>query len=174
MIFDGLNYTITRIRTKRSISEAREQPLQGEFVVWFEVQVFYYSIYVYAFLRTVSGSYWLRVSTDLLIYRAIKRRMNSWKLSGYLSIKNNLFLLRYVCAYMVIKKKEHVKERSSKISKKLNIINNFFFISILQTFSFSLFLYYFVHQDWEKKKMIGKRKFSSMKFNQIKSIFKKI
>lgn len=92
MIFDGLNYTITRIRTKRSVSEAREQPLQGEFVVWFEVQVFYYSIYVYAFLRTVSGSYWLRVSTDLLIYRAIKRRMNSWKLSGYLSIKNNLFL----------------------------------------------------------------------------------
>lgn len=75
---------------------------------------------------------------------------------------------------MVIKKKEHVKERSSKISKKLNIINNFFFISILRTFSFSLFLYYFVHQDWEKKEMIGKRKFSSMKSNQIKSIFKKI
>lgn len=34
----------------------------------------------------------------MLIYRAIKRRMNSWKLSGYLSIKNNLFL-RYVCIH---------------------------------------------------------------------------
>lgn len=58
---------------------------------------------------------------------------------------------------MVIKKKEHVKERSSKISKKLNIINNFFFISILRTFSFSLFLYYFVlrlrkkRDDWKEK-----------------------
>lgn len=166
MIFDGLNYTITRIRTKRSISEARGQPLQGEFVVWFEVQVFYYSIYVYAFLRTVSGSYWLRVSTDLLIYRAIKRRMNSWKLSGYLSIKNNLFLLRYVCAYMVIKKKEHVKERSSKISKKLNVINNFFFYFYITNLLFFFISLLFCSQIEKKKRWLERE--SSVRWNPTK------
>lgn len=36
--------------------------------------------------------------------------MNSWKLSGYLSIKNNLFL-RYVCIRGDYKKKKKVKWR---------------------------------------------------------------
>lgn len=51
-----------------------------------------------------------------------------------------------------LKKKSTSRKEVSKISKKLNIINNFFFYFHITNLLFFIFLYYFVHQDWEKKR----------------------
>lgn len=70
--------------------------------------------------------------------------MNSWKLSGYLSIKNNLFL-RYVCIRGDYKKK---KKKSNGVKK--------FFVSILirkLTRPFLIFIFLHYLSSERKKEM---------------------